>query len=99
VSTHFPEGGAPRSVAGKLIARARTLGDVFPLQNYDGLGRLAWQRDERGNETTVAYDQFGRVTSQTLPSALLHSSGKRHPAFLNGNGSFSYRTVGPEIES
>ncbi|ULH10472.1 hypothetical protein MF265_21465 [Serratia marcescens] len=36
-------------------------------QTYDGLGQLRSQTDELGRITTYEYDNFGRVTTTTLP--------------------------------
>ncbi|WP_439412560.1 hypothetical protein [Enterobacter ludwigii] len=36
-------------------------------QTYDGLGQLRSQTDELGRVTTYEYDNFGRVTTTTLP--------------------------------
>ncbi|MBV7515712.1 RHS repeat protein [Pseudomonas sp. PDM25] len=37
------------------------------LQEYDGLNRLRKHTDELGRVTTYGYDEFGRVTTTTLP--------------------------------
>ncbi len=93
ITTFSPQNYRPDSyiqtdAVGKLMAKRQ--------MQWDGLGRLRADIDERGNKTECTYDAQGRLVVQTLPDGTQIT--RSYAPHLSGNHVTSIQITGPDAD-
>ncbi|ECF7068851.1 hypothetical protein XS74_25070 [Salmonella enterica subsp. enterica] len=78
--------------------RADTSGNTDGVRHYewDGLGRMRTETDERGNKTTRTYDAYGRLLKQVLPDG--STVDRTYAPHLTGDQVISISVTAPDAD-